>query len=141
MSIRNATATWNGGLKSGDGRMALGSGAWEGPFSFSTRFEEEPGTNPEELIGAALAGCYSMQLGAMLEAGGQAAESVQTTAAVHLHAGPEIPRIDLTTVVRGAGLDDETVQKTAQEAKQACLIHNVLAGVDEITLSVELAKP
>ena len=136
MSTRNASAEWRGGLKDGDGTMALGSGAWSGPFSFSTRFEEEPGTNPEELIGAALAGCYSMQLAAMLEAGGTAPESVETTAAVELRAGPAIPSIALTTRVRGAGLDDETVQKTALEAKDACLIHNVLAGVDEITLSV-----
>ncbi|HXT51588.1 MAG TPA: OsmC family peroxiredoxin, partial [Thermoanaerobaculia bacterium] len=70
MAVRNAEAAWDGSLKEGKGTMRLGSGAWEGPFSFGTRFEESPGTNPEELIGAALAGCFSMALSAGLGRGG-----------------------------------------------------------------------
>src|SRR3712207_1512362 len=81
MAKRKATATWDGGLKSGDGTMGLGSGAFEGPFSFRSRFEGEgPGTNPEELIGAAIAGCYSMQFSAFMERDEAGAESVQTEA-------------------------------------------------------------
>ena len=87
MAKRSATAKWNGGLKDGSGRMELGSGAFSGPFSFNTRMGDEPGTNPEELIGAALAGCFSMALAATLEKDGTPAESLETGAAVDF--GPD----------------------------------------------------
>jgi osmotically inducible protein OsmC len=141
MATRNASAEWRGTLQEGDGRMALGSGAFDGPFSFRTRFEEEPGTNPEELIGAALAGCYSMQIGAMLANAGHLADSVRTDARVHLRQQeglPTITQIDLVTRARVPGIDDAAFQQTAQEAKQACLVHRALAGVGEITLDAQL---
>jgi osmotically inducible protein OsmC len=142
MATRKATAQWSGGLKGGSGSMALGSGVWEGPFSFKSRFEDdEPtATNPEELIGAAHAGCYSMQLSAMLEAAGTPAESVRTNATVELRAGgdegPHIASIRLSTTGRVPGIDAAAFEKTAQEAKQACLVTRALAGVKDVSLEV-----
>ena len=141
MATRHATAQWNGGLKGGNGEMAVGSGAFETPFTYRSRFETGPETNPEELVGAALAGCYSMQLSAMLETGGDTPESVRTQAAVTLRAddsGPHIARIELTTRARVPGVDAGTFESTAAAAKQACLIHRALAGVGEITVDAQL---
>ena len=84
MATRNASATWNGNLMEGDGTMALGSGVWEGPFTFKSRFEEGAGTNPEELIGAALAGCFTMQVSHALSEAGHVPDSVQTQAKVQI---------------------------------------------------------
>jgi osmotically inducible protein OsmC len=140
MATRNATAQWNGGLKDGNGTMAGGSGAFDAPFTYRSRFEEGAETNPEELIGAALAGCYSMQLSAMLEADGHAPESVRTEAKVTLRAGdagPHIARIDLVSRGR-VDLDAAAFEQTAAAAKDACLVHNALAGVGEITLDAAL---
>jgi osmotically inducible protein OsmC len=139
MAKRKATANWNGGLKGGDGTMALGSGAFEGAYSFKSRFEEGTGTNPEELIGAAIAGCYSMQLSAFLERDGVNSESVQTEATVDLgrtDAGPTITTITLATTANVPGGDEEQVRRIADEAKQACLIARALAGVE--TIEVDL---
>jgi osmotically inducible protein OsmC len=141
MATRNATAQWNGGLKGGNGQMAAGSGAFDTPFTFRSRFETGPETNPEELIGAALAGCYSMQLSAMLEKDGATPESVRTEAEVTLRAddsGPHISRIDLATRARVPGIDDGAFQQTVAAAKEACLIHRALAGVGEITVQAQL---
>ena len=139
MATRKARAQWSGGLKGGSGEMALGSGVWEGPFSFKSRFEDdEPtATNPEELIGAAHAGCYSMQLSAMLEAAGTPAESVRTEATVQLRTGdegPDITSIRLHTTGRVPGIDAATFEKTAQEAKQACLVTRALGAVPDIEI-------
>jgi lipoyl-dependent peroxiredoxin len=139
MATRKASAQWNGGLKGGNGTMALGSGVWEGPFTYRSRFEGDgSATNPEELIGAAHAGCYSMQLSAMLEANGTPAESVRTDASVELRAGDEGPRIasiTLATTGRVPGIDAATFEQTAQEAKQACLVTRALAGVADVTVT------
>jgi lipoyl-dependent peroxiredoxin len=143
MATRNATARWSGTLQEGNGSMALGSGAFEGPFTFRSRFEDDAGTNPEELIGAALAGCYSMQLGAMLGEAGTPAESITTEARVHLRRKDELPtitRIDLTARGRVSGIDDAAFQQSARDAKAACLVHRALAGVDEITLEAVLER-
>ena len=90
MPVRKSEAVWHGTLKEGGGRMRLASGLYEGPYTFSSRFEEAAGTNPEELVGAALAGCFSMFLASLLGDSGHPAESIKTTAAVHLGAGPTI---------------------------------------------------
>ena len=103
MATRNASAKWQGNLKEGDGTMALGSGAWEGPFTFKSRFEEGQGTNPEELIGAALAGCFTMQVSHALSEAGHVPDSVETQAKVQIRnvdGNPTISQIDLVT--RGA---------------------------------------
>jgi lipoyl-dependent peroxiredoxin len=138
---RTATAEWRGTLKEGDGTMALGSGAWEGPYTYKSRFEEGPGSNPEELIGAAEAGCFTMQFSANLEAAGHTPESVHTEARVQIRnvdGAPTITQIALTTTARVPGVDEETFQKTAADAKENCIISRSLAGVGEITLDATL---
>ena len=138
---RTATAEWRGTLKEGDGTMALGSGAWEGPYTYKSRFEEGPGSNPEELIGAAEAGCFTMQLSANLEAAGHTPESVRTEARVQIRnvdGAPTITQIALTTTARVPGVDEETFQKAAADAKENCIISRTLAGVGEITLDAKL---
>ena len=142
MAARTANALWEGSLKEGRGQMSLGSGAFEGAYSFQSRFEEgENGTNPEELIAAALAGCYSMQLGAVLGEGGNDADSVQTAAKVSMRTtdeGPRISRIALVTTARVPGIDEAAFGEAAETAKRACLIARALGGVDEITLDATL---
>ncbi len=140
MAIRNADAQWSGGLMDGKGTMKLGSGAFEGPFSFKTRMEEGAGTNPEELIGAAHAGCFSMQLSAMLEHAGFPPERVHTTAKVHLNPdGPgfSITKIELTTEGSVPGMDEAQFIEQAQAAKVSCPVSKALAGT-EITLNAKL---
>jgi osmotically inducible protein OsmC len=141
MPERTATARWEGGLQEGKGTMRLGSGAFEGQYSFSSRFEEGTGTNPEELIGAAHAGCFSMALSAGLERAGHAPNSVDTTARVHLErgdAGFRIERIDLTTTADVPGIDDAAFQEQAETAKKNCPVSQALTGVD-IQLTARLA--
>ena len=140
MAIRSADAQWSGGLMDGKGTMKLGSGAFEGPFSFKTRMEEGAGTNPEELIGAAHAGCFSMQLSAMLEHAGFPPERVHTTAKVHLNPdGPgfSITKIELTTEGSVPGMDEAQFIEQAQAAKVSCPVSKALAGT-EITLNAKL---
>jgi len=141
MATRNASAEWKGNLKEGDGEMALGSGAWAGAFTFRSRFEEGEGTNPEELIGAAEAGCFTMQLAHNLSEAGHVPESVQTQARVHLRnvdGNPAIAQIELITRARVPGLDDATFQETARATKDACIISRALAGVSDITVDATL---
>ena len=137
MPTRTSHAEWNGTLKEGKGKMKLGSGAFEGAFSFGSRFEEDPGTNPEELIGAAHAGCFSMFLSALLTDAGFPPKSVTTDAKVHLKAGPVIAQIDLTTVGDVPGISEAEFLKLAEDAKQGCPVSKALAGV-EIKLSAKL---
>jgi len=141
MATRNASAKWQGNLVEGNGSMALGSGAWEGPFTFKSRFEEGQGTNPEELIGAALAGCFTMQVSHALSEAGHVPDSVQTQAKVQIRnvdGNPTIAQIDLETRARVPGLDDATFQETAKAAKDGCIISRALAGVGNITLDAKL---
>ena len=141
MATRNASAKWQGNLVEGNGSMALGSGAWEGPFTFKSRFEEGQGTNPEELIGAALAGCFTMQVSHMLSEAGHVPDSAQTQAKVQIRnidGNPTIAQIDLVTRARVPGLDDATFQETAKAAKDGCIISRALAGVGNITLDATL---
>jgi osmotically inducible protein OsmC len=143
MATRNASASWRGNLKEGDGTMALGSGIWEGPFTFKSRFEPEEagGTNPEELIGAAEAGCFTMQLAHNLSEAGHVPDSVETQAKVHIRVvdgNPTITQIDLVTTARVAGVDDATFQKMAGETREQCIISRALAGVGNITVEATL---
>ena len=140
MAIRNANAQWNGDLKGGKGRMTLGSGTWEGQYSFSSRFEEGTGTNPEELIAAAHAGCFSMALSNILAGAGHKPDSVRTSAKVHLEMGedgPSIPRIELETEAVVPGLDDAEFQAHAEAAKKGCPVSKVLSAA-EISLQATL---
>jgi osmotically inducible protein OsmC len=141
MPIRKASAEWNGDLKSGRGRMRLGSGAIEADFSFATRMGDQPGTNPEELIGAAHAGCFSMALAAALAGAGHTPEQVRTTAVVHLDKvedGFAITQIRLQTEGRVPGIDQATFLDLAEKAKATCPVSKALAGA-EIELEATLA--
>jgi lipoyl-dependent peroxiredoxin len=141
MATRNAKATWRGNLQEGEGTMGLGSGAFEGPYSFKTRFEDEPGTNPEELIAAAEAGCFTMALSAALSEAGHTPESVETEAKVTLRnvdGLPTITQIDVTTRAKVPGLDDATFQETANAMREQCIISRALKGVESINLDATL---
>ena len=133
MPVRTASAAWNGSLKEGNGTMNLGSGAYQGAYSFGSRFEEAQGTNPAELIAAAHAGCFSMALTAGLGRAGFPPQSVSTSARVHLtkdDAGFSISRIDLTTEARVPEIDEATFQEHANGAKENCPVSRALAGVE-----------
>ena len=141
MIVRESEAVWRGSLKEGSGRLKLGSGVFEGAYSFPSRFENGPGTNPEELIAAAHAGCFSMALTAILGGEGHTAEGIHTTAKVHLGAttaGPTITRIELEMNASVAGISTEDFERLAQKAKAACLVSRALAGVATITLKASL---
>lgn len=133
---RTATAHWEGDLRSGSGSMRLGSGAFEGPYSFKTRFEGAPGTNPEELLGAAHAGCFSMALSLGLTKAGKPPKSIDTKAVVHLE-NLGITKIDLTTRVDAPGLSAADFQAMADDAKANCIVSKALAAVP-ITLQATL---
>lgn len=140
MPTRTADAEWRGGLQGGTGTMAMASGAYEGQYSFSSRFEEGTGTNPEELIAAAHAGCFSMQFSALLEAAGHVPDRVSTTATVHLDkdgGGFTITRVHLSTKASVSGMDEDAFQTVAEEAKRTCPVSRVLAGAD-ITMDAAL---
>jgi osmotically inducible protein OsmC len=128
MAIRTASAVWNGNLKDGQGRMKLGSGAFEGAFSFASRFEEGPGTNPEELVGAAHAGCFSMFLASLLTSAGYPPTQIRTSAKVHLGEGPRITLIELETEAEVPRLDDKTFQENVEKSKKNCPISMALTG-------------
>lgn len=128
---RQGMAEWKGDLKGGSGHVKLGSGVYEGDYSFATRFEDKPGTNPEEMVGAAHAGCYSMALANSLAGAGFVANSIHTTADVHLgkdDKGFLITRIDLTVVGDVPNVDDKTFQEHAEKTKTGCIISRALAA-------------
>jgi osmotically inducible protein OsmC len=137
MTQRSAAAEWKGTLKEGGGTMSLGSGAYTGPFTFASRFESGPGTNPEELIGAAHAGCFSMFLSALLTKAGFKPTSIRTKATVHLADGPTINLIELVTEAQVPGLDEATFRAQAEDAKKGCPVSKALAG-PEIRLTAKL---
>ena len=137
MAIRSSSAEWKGTLKQGGGTMKLGSGAWQGPFTFASRFESGPGTNPEELIGAAHAGCFSMFLSALLTDAGFTPSRISTTAAVHLDDGPVISLIELSTEAVVPNLTEADFLKHAEAAKKGCPVSKALAG-PKITLAAKL---
>jgi lipoyl-dependent peroxiredoxin len=142
MAIRTAHAQWDGTLQQGKGTMALGSGAFQGQYSFASRFEEGAGTNPEELIAAAHAGCFSMALAGALGRGGFEPQSVKTEARVQLlkgEAGFAITRIELETEARVPGIEDAKFQEIAEGAKNGCPVSKALAAT-EITLKARLAR-
>ena len=133
MPARKGTAVWEGTLKEGKGSMKLGTGAYEGPFSFKSRFEEGTGTNPEELIGAALAGCFSMALSANLEKAGHPGRRVSTTANVKLEmtdGGPKITTIELDTEAEVPGIDEATFREQAEKTKTGCPVSKALTGTE-----------
>lgn len=131
MPVRTAEAEWDGGFPKGEGHMKLGSGAFEGRYSFGTRMQGEPGSNPEELIGAAHAGCFSMALAAGLSKAGHEPQHIHTTANVHLDKvgeGFAITRVVLNTQASVPGIDENTFRDFAEKAKSGCPVSKALAG-------------
>ncbi len=140
MTTRTASARWQGDLKAGNGTFAVGSGAFSGEYTFATRFEEKPGTNPEELLGAAHAACFSMSLSNILAQDGATVNSVETEATVHLgrvDGSPRITKVVLTTVGDVPGIDQATFAEKAEAAKVGCPVSNLFTGA-EIELEATL---
>lgn len=138
---RHAEARWSGDLKSGKGSIRVGSGAFEGPYSFISRFEGSGDTNPEELLGAAHAGCYSMALSHALASAGKPPTKIETTAKVQLEKdakGFSIARIDLVTRGTVPGLSAAEFQRFAEDTKANCIVSRALAAVP-MTLDAKLA--
>jgi osmotically inducible protein OsmC len=143
MPIRKAQAAWHGTFGDGDGKMRLGSGAFEGAYSYRSRMEDAPGTNPEELLGAAHAGCFSMSLARRLSAAGYSPERIHTEARVRFGRAGEgyaISRIDLRTEAEVPGVDEELFLEKAEAAKRDCAVSKALAGVEEIGLEANLVE-
>jgi osmotically inducible protein OsmC len=143
MTVRNGSAEWNGNLESGSGTITVGEGVFEGPYSYESRFGEGEGTNPEQLIAAAHAGCFTMALSSILSTAGNVPDSVHTSARVHLRnigGAPTLARIDLDTEGRVTGIDEQQFQRYADEAKATCPVSRALAGIPEIVLSAKLVS-
>jgi len=137
MPIRKAEAVWTGNLREGAGTMKVGSGYFEVPFTFGSRFEEAKGTNPEELVGAAEAGCFSMFLAAQLTKEKFPPKRIQTVAQVHLGDGPTITKIELRTTVEAPGIDQAKFQELVDFSKKNCPVAKALTGT-EITVQADL---
>jgi osmotically inducible protein OsmC len=140
MPKRKANARWEGSLTEGNGTMSMASGAYEGPYSFQSRFEEGDGTNPEELLAAAHAGCFSMALSGELGRAGHDPDSVETEATVHIEKadpGFKITRVDLVTRASVPGIDEDAFQQAANGAKENCPVSQLFKGA-EITLDATL---
>ena len=141
MPKRKAEARWDGSLETGQGTMRMASGSYEGPYSFQSRFEEGDGTNPEELIAAAHAGCFSMAFSGELGRAGHDPESVETNATVHIEKagdGFAITRIVLDPRARVPGIEEEDFQRLAEAAKAGCPVSQALGGVESIEVKAEL---
>ncbi len=139
MAVSKASATWNGTLKEGNGSVKSGNGAFEAPFTFGSRFEGSGvGTNPEELIGAAHAGCFSMFLAAQLTKEGKPPTSISTTATVTLGDGPTVTKIELDTVAVVPGVDVAVFNDKVAFSKANCPISKALAAIPEIVINAKL---
>jgi lipoyl-dependent peroxiredoxin len=143
MAVRNGSAEWRGDVQSGAGTVTVGDGVFEGTYSFQSRFGEgeAPGTNPEQLIAAAHAACFSMALSNILSGAGHVPESVRTSARVQLRnvdGAPTLTRVDLETEGRVPGIDEQQFEQYAEQAKAGCPVSRALAGIPEIELSAKL---
>ena len=139
MAVARAEATWSGTLKEGAGTMKGASGYLDAPFTFRSRFEGDAGgTNPEELIGAAHAGCFSMFLASLLTKDGFPPDSIRTSATVHLEAGPAIAKIELVTEAKVPKIDEKSFQERVDAAKKGCPVSKALASVPSVTVSARL---
>ena len=142
MATRNGSAHWEGDLQSGTGKVTVGNGVFEGNYSFKTRFEDdETGTNPEELLAASHAGCFTMALSLLLTNDGHPPQSLDTSARAQLRnieGAPTITAMQLETRGRVEGIDQAQFEELANKAKETCVISRALAGVDEMTLTATL---
>jgi lipoyl-dependent peroxiredoxin len=143
MATSKGSARWTGDLRSGAGRVTVGERAWTGAYSFGSRFEDGKGTNPEELIAAAHAGCFSMALTHVLSEAGHAPASIETAARVRLRpvdGTPTIVEIELETRGDAEGLDEMRFRELAETAKAGCAVSRALAGVERISVSATLVS-
>ncbi len=141
MASRNGSAQWHGDLKEGNGSVTVGEKAWTGDYSFQSRFEDGQGTNPEELLSAAHAGCFSMALSLILGEAGHTPESIHTTAKASMRqveGAPTITKIDLETEGTVPGIDQAQFDDYAAKAKEDCVVSRALAGVGEMTVTARL---
>jgi osmotically inducible protein OsmC len=141
MTARNGSAEWHGDVQSGSGKVTVGDGVFEGAYSYQSRFEEGEGTNPEQLIAAAHAACFTMALSNILSGAGHPPESVRTNARVQLRnidGAPTLTRIDLETEGDVPGVDEREFERYAEDAKENCPVSRALAGIPEIVLSARL---
>ena len=138
MAVSSASAVWKGTLNEGTGTMKLGSEPTEFPYTFASRFEDGKETNPEELIGAAHAGCFSMFLSAVLTGDDFLPTRISTSATVHLGDGPAITTIELETEAAIPNIDDAKFQEYVTNAKENCPVSKALAGVAEIKVNAKL---
>jgi osmotically inducible protein OsmC len=142
MATRNGSAEWRGDLQGGGGELTVGDGVFQGGYSAASRFEEGEGTNPEELVAAAHAACFSMALSNILAGDGHTPDSVRTQARVQLRnvdGAPTLARIELETEGRVEGLDEEQFRDYAEQAKRDCAISRALGAVAEMEVSARLA--
>jgi len=142
MTVRNGSAEWHGDVQNGSGTVTVGDGVFEGAYSYDSRFGAGKGTNPEQLLAAAHASCFTMALSNILSATGHAPESLRTSARVQLRnidGVPTLARIDLETEGRVTGVDEQQFQAHADEAKRVCPVSRALAGIPEIVLTAKLA--
>jgi osmotically inducible protein OsmC len=141
VAVRDASAEWRGDVPTGSGKITVGDGVFEGPYSFASRFEDGDGTNPEQLIAAALAGCFTMAFSNLLAEAGHPPESLRTHAVVYLRNSDgeiSLSRIHLDTTGHVPGVAETEFQRYGEEAKAGCPVSRALAGVPEITLSARL---
>jgi len=142
MAVRTGSAIWNGNLKDGNGEVTVGDGVFTGAYSYASRFEDGEGTNPEELIAAAHAACFSMALSNILAEAGHPPEEIRTSARVQLRpvdGAPTIARIDLEVEGSVPGIDEAAFNEHAEAAKAGCPVSRALAGVPEIALEARLS--
>jgi osmotically inducible protein OsmC len=142
MTVRNGSAEWHGNVENGSGTVTVGDGVFEGAYSYDSRFGEGKGTNPEQLIAAAHASCFTMALANILSAAGHAPESLRTNARVQLRnidGAPTLARINLDTEGRVTGVGEQQFQAHADEAKRVCPVSRALAGIPEIVVTAKLA--
>jgi len=142
MTSRNGSAEWTGDLKTGSGTITVGNGVFHGPYTYDSRFGEQGGTNPEQLIAAAQAGCFTMALASLLSKAGHAPESLRTNARVELRiveGVPSLTRLDLDTEGHVPGIREEQFQALAEQAKTTCPVARALSGIPEIVMTAKLA--
>jgi osmotically inducible protein OsmC len=141
MTARNGSAEWHGNVQDGAGTVTVGNGVFQGAYSYGSRFGEEEGTNPEQLIAAAHAACFTMALSNILSAAGHTPQSLRTNARVQLRnidGAPTLARIDLDVDGQVANVDQQQFQAYADEAKRVCPVSRALAGIPEIALTAKL---
>ena len=141
MASRNGSAQWNGDLQSGSGTVTVGESAWTGNYSFKSRFEDGEGTNPEELLAASHAGCFTMAMSLFLTEKGHAPDQLNTKVKTHLRqveGAPTITKAEIEVEGSVPGIDQDQFQQYAEQAKDQCVISRALAGVGEMTVTATL---